>query len=106
MGNFGQADAQVTSALLSLFALGIVFQAIIPLQARAFFAMHDTKTPTAIGLVSVALNIFLALFFIFYWVPLFSLQIMGLPLALVISGCFQAVMLWLFLRKKLRRLNA
>ncbi|MDO8654963.1 MAG: murein biosynthesis integral membrane protein MurJ [bacterium] len=116
MGSFGEAEANLTAALLGAFALGIIFQALIPLLARAFFAMQDTKTPTIIGLSSVALNIFFAFFLISFiqtsglpsWMSSFlsleqgaDARVLAFPFALFLSGLFQCSMLGLFLKKKL-----
>lgn len=40
-----------TGMVLSAFAIGIPFQATVPLLARAFYALHDTKTPVVISVV-------------------------------------------------------
>jgi len=48
-------DATVqTGMVLSAFAGGIVFQAVYPLLARAFYALHDTKTPVAVSLLGIS----------------------------------------------------
>jgi putative peptidoglycan lipid II flippase len=119
MGNFDASSVRLTGALLGLFVLGVIFQALIPLLARAFFAMHDTKTPTVIGLTAVALNIVFSglLVFLFSSSPFLSsffasllhlgqvddVRVLALPLALFLSGLFQCGFLWLFLKKKLVR---
>ncbi|MBI4122909.1 MAG: murein biosynthesis integral membrane protein MurJ [Parcubacteria group bacterium] len=120
MGNFGETEVNLTAALLGVFALGVVFQALIPLLARAFFAMQDTKTPTIIGLSSVALNIFFAVSLISIiqtsGIPsqmssFLSLEqgadarVLAFPFALFLSGLFQCGTLALFLRKKLAALQ-
>jgi len=44
-----------TSEVLSAFAIGIVFQTIVAILGRAFFALHDTKTPVVISLIGLSL---------------------------------------------------
>ena len=46
-----------TGLVLSVFALGVPFQASVALLNRAFYALHNTKTPVAISLVSVVIAI-------------------------------------------------
>ena len=121
VGNFDVEDANLTAALFGVFALGVVFQALIPLLARAFFAMQDTKTPTVIGLSSVALNIFFAVSLIMIlqtsglpaWLSSFlglshgsDARVLAFPFALFLSGLFQCSMLGLFLKKKFDALHA
>lgn len=117
-GRFGTADVQLTAAVLGVFTFGILFQALIPLLARAFFSLQDTKTPTVIGLSVVALNIILALAFTkaFQFENFFSgsvlsflgldyssqAQIVALPLALTISALVQFSFLFVFLKKRMK----
>jgi len=110
---FTWEDTILTAAVLGIFSFGIVFQALIPFLARAFFSTHDTKTPTIIGLLSVGLNIALAFFFlrVFVQPPLFfiswldlqgvdDVRILALPSALVLSGVFQLFLLLFFFVQK------
>jgi len=82
---------------------------LIPFLARAFFALHNTKTPLKIALFSIALNIGLS--FLFVWLlktpgffqdwtvgflklkNLTDVSVLGLSLALSISTIFQFVLL-------------
>jgi len=110
---FTWEDTILTSAVLGIFAFGVVFQALIPFLARAFFSTHNTKTPTIIGLLAVGLNIVLAFFFLRLLVqpPLFliswldlqgvdDIRILALPFALVFSGIFQLLLLLFFFVRK------
>ena len=47
-----------TGQTLSLFAFSIFAQSLVQLFARGFYALHDTKTPVIIGILSVLLIIF------------------------------------------------
>src|SRR5581483_5275782 len=40
-----------TGMVLTAFAIGIPFQAMVALLARAFYALHDTKTPVLISVI-------------------------------------------------------
>ena len=113
-------DTRLTAAVLGIFAFGILFQALIPFLARVFFSMQDTKTPTFISVGSMGLNIVLA--FVLFSVlsssnvitnavvaglklqGIADVRIIALPLALVLSGIFQAQFLSLFLRKHMREI--
>jgi len=113
-------DTRLTAAALGIFAFGVLFQALIPFLARAFFATKDTKAPTVISLFSVAFNIVLAVFLIRtlavpgalgdVLVALLKLEgiedirVLALPLALVISGMAQAILLGIFLAKYVREI--
>lgn len=121
-GQFSPQAAKLTAACLGLFSLGIFAQSLIPLISRAFFAFQDTKTPTLVAIISVALNIILSLFLT--WVLKFQnsfqiflkkgllpggiedISILGLPLALSIAAIFQFFLLIFFLRRKLKILES
>ena len=111
-------DTRLTAAALGIFAFGVLFQAFIPFLTRAFFSMHNTKTPAIISVSSIALNIALAFWFLDilaspnmltdFLVAMLKLQgiqdirVLALPLALVVSGVFQAKLLSLLLVKHMR----
>ncbi len=63
-GRFGAADVQLTAVSLGFFAFSIFALGLLPYLNRAFFSLQDTKTPTLATLISVFLNIGLALAFI------------------------------------------
>ena len=120
-GEFGWWATRLTAASLGLFCLGIFAFAFIPFLARVFYSFQDTKTPVAIGLASMALNIILA--FLLVWLLKFpnafqelmvstlklqgikNIAVTGLPLALSISGIFQFSLLLVFLKKKVREIK-
>jgi len=51
------ADARYTGVVFSVFCLGLVPYMIFQLQLRVFYALHDSKTPAVIGLVTMVVNI-------------------------------------------------
>lgn len=95
-GKFTIDDVQLTGSLLGIFALGIVFQSLIPLLIRAFYSLQDTKTPTFVSLTTVAFNIGLAYFLISR-----GESIAALPLSLVVSGFIQFLLLLFLLRVRI-----
>lgn len=60
-GVFGWSDTRITAATLGAMSLGIIFQSLIPLLSRAFYATKNTRTP-------VTINTFFAFFSVgFAW---------------------------------------
>jgi putative peptidoglycan lipid II flippase len=116
-GQFGWVDTRLTAASLGLFSLGIFAFSLIPFLVRVFYSFQDTRTPVIIGVSSMFLNVVLALFLV--WLLKFSnafqeltavflklggikdIGVLGLPLALSVSGIFQVFLLLAFLRKRL-----
>ena len=116
-GQFNWQDTRLTAASLGLFCLGIFAAACIPFLARVFYSFQNTKIPVAISFASMALNVALA--FLFVWLLSFAnsfqqfiahaldlasinnIGVVGLALAMSVSGLFQCLLLLLFLRKTL-----
>lgn len=86
-----------TSMVVSAFALGVFFQAASSLMARGFYALHDTRTPVAISLGAIILNVSLD----FVLIKGFSLPVWGLAAAFSFSSFFQATFLFFLLNKKI-----
>lgn len=116
-GQFGWQATRLTAASLGLFCLGIFAFSFIPFLARTFFSFQNTKTPVKISIISMILNIIFCFLFVFllgfpnifreFLINTLKLQgikdirVIGLPLALSISGVFQFSLLLIFLRKKI-----
>ncbi len=95
---FTVENVKLAAAVFGVFTLGIVFQSVIPLLVRAFFALQNTMVPTVAGVSSVLFNIVLAYVFLQSGWGIFAL-----PWALVISGAFQCLLLFLLLFILIRR---
>lgn len=119
-GQFGWVETRLTAASLGIFCLSIFAFSLIPFLARTFYSFQDTKTPVKIGIFSMVLNIILCflLVYLLSFANFFqefmintlklkgirNIQVLGLPLALAISGIFQFSLLFYFLRKKIGQL--
>lgn len=94
-GHFDWQDTIQTFEILKFLAISLFAQSLIPLFARAFFALQDTKTPLYIALVSEAIHIALIPFLL----PLYAAE--GLAIAFSISSILNFTLLYFFLRRKL-----
>ncbi len=90
-----------TGYVLSGFALGIVFQAVAALLARSFYALHDTKTPVIVSVVSILLTILAD----FYFIKVLHLEVWGLALAFSIGSFVQATTLFYLVNRKLNGIS-
>jgi putative peptidoglycan lipid II flippase len=89
-----QSTARTAGALL-FFTLGLGAQVLVPVLARAFYALQDTRTPVIWAVVAVALN-----------VPLMAwlvgpMQVDGLALALTVTASLEVLGLLWALRSRL-----
>ena len=60
-GLFDQGSTQAVTRALQFYALGLIAHAGIEIVARAFYALHDTRTPVGISLAAMGGNIILSL---------------------------------------------
>lgn len=63
-GAFTETSTRMVSLVLALYALGLPAHSAVEIVVRAFFAMHDTKTPVAVGVAAMGLNVAFSLAFI------------------------------------------
>lgn len=86
-----------TGMVLSTFALGVVFQATSSLLSRAFYALHNTKTPVSVSILSI----FLTTVFDFIFIYIFHLPTWSLALAFSLGSFFQSSCLFFLLERML-----
>lgn len=109
-GQFSWDHTRLTAAVLGAFTLSIFAQSLTPLFSRAFYALKDTKTPVAINIFSVGVNIALSFYFLHLMrlggsfsmtiVSLFRIQgvagaeILALPLAFSVAAVINLLLLY------------
>jgi putative peptidoglycan lipid II flippase len=98
-GKFDWEDTVMTFQVLGIFSLSLIAQSLIPLLARTFYAMHDTRTPFYIALVSEAVNILTVIIFIGQY------KIMALAMAFSLAAIVQMILLLFVLRTRFENLD-
>jgi putative peptidoglycan lipid II flippase len=86
-GEFTAQSTQMTAAALAFYAFGLIGHSVVEIVARAFYALHDTRTPVAVGVGAMGLNVLLSVLLI---VPL---QHAGLALANTLATSIEMVLL-------------
>ncbi len=94
-GAFDAAATEATAFALAFYSLGLVGLGWQLLMNRAFYAMKDTVTPTAVTVVLVGLNIF------FNWLLIGPLAQGGIALGTALSVNMGTVLLGVLLRRKM-----
>ncbi|HCJ45473.1 MAG: murein biosynthesis integral membrane protein MurJ [Candidatus Moranbacteria bacterium] len=98
-GSFDWEDTILTFEVLKFLSISLFAQSLIPLFARAFFALQDTKSPFYIALFSTALQIAL----IPLLLPIYGVQ--GLAIAFSASSICNLLLLYWLLRKRVSSWN-
>ena len=100
-GQFGEAAREATSLAFLFYSLGLAGHALVQILARAFYATKDTSTPLVMTVVSIVVNVVLAILLAG------PLGINGLALANSIATLAEAALLLFFVARRARlRLGA
>ena len=95
-GKFDWTATVNTADTLALFALSLFAQALIPVIARAFYALANTKTPFVVGVISELFSVIAAL------ILMKPLGVAGLALAFSIGSILNFFILTIALRSNLK----
>lgn len=98
-GAFDWEDTILTFETFGWLIVSIFAQATLPLLTRAFYVKQDTATPVIVSIVSIAVNIVLALLL----APRMGAP--GLALAFSVSAIINVLLLWLAARRRLGPLS-
>jgi putative peptidoglycan lipid II flippase len=98
-GSFTAADTPATAAALMFYAPGLVGYSAVKLASPAFYALRDSRTPVAVSMVAVVLNVVLNVTLVNV------IGYRGLALGTAVSALANALILWWLLRRRLGGLD-
>ncbi len=98
-GKFQDTSTELVATALGFYALGLIGHSGVEILTRAFYGMHDTRTPVLLSVLSLALNLILSLALIG------PMQIAGLALANTIAILIEMILLIFVLRQRLHGLG-
>jgi putative peptidoglycan lipid II flippase len=78
---------------------------VVEILARAFYAMHDTKTPVLVGAVAMGLNVVFSLLFSAWFARIGWMPHGGLALANSLATGLEAISLYILMRRRLAGLE-
>ena len=96
-GAFDAVASQLVADALLFYSIGIFAHAAIEIVSRGFYVLGDTRTPVALAIASMLLNILLSA------VLVGPMELKGLALALSISAIAEFALLTLLLNGLLNR---
>ena len=104
-GEFTEHSTSLVAWALAWYAAGLVGHSILEVASRAFYALHDTRTPVTVGVVAMGLNIgfsfaFAELFKRVGWMPHG-----GLALANSLATALEVTTLLILLNKRMGSIN-
>jgi putative peptidoglycan lipid II flippase len=94
-GAFSAESTALVAAPLAFLAAGLISYALVEALTRAFYAMHDTRTPVIAGIGIVALNVVVGV------ALLDTMGYLALALALSLSTTVEAIILTVVLGRRI-----
>lgn len=98
-GKFDWEDTILTFQALGIFSISLFAQCLVPLLARSFYAIHNTRIPFYTGLAAEAVNLVLAIYLSQRY------GILGLVWAFSFASIVNMFLLILILRKRFDNLD-
>ena len=96
-GAFDAVASQLVADALLFYSIGVFAHAAIEIVSRGFYVLGDTRTPVALAIASMLLNIILCA------VLVGPMELKGLALALSISAIAEFILITLLLNARLNR---
>lgn len=104
-GEFTSYSTELVAWALLWFAAGLVAHAVVEILARAFYSLHDTKTPVIVGGAAMTLNILLSIGLSFLFSQVGWMPHGGLALANTLATALEMVGLLVLMRRRLQGLQ-
>jgi len=101
-GSFDATSTQMVAWALLWYALGLTGHSLVEVLSRAFYAMHDTKTPVLVGVVAMTGNILLSFAFSRLFSQVGWLPLGGLALANTTATAVESLALLVIMRRRLQ----
>jgi putative peptidoglycan lipid II flippase len=99
--SFSAESTQLVAWALLWYAAGLVSHSIVEISSRAFYALHDTRTPVLVGIGAMSLNLLFSFLFVWLFEQLKWMPHGGLALANSAATSLEAVLLIWLMRKRL-----
>lgn len=100
-GEFDAASTDLVTWALLWYTIGLVGHSLVEIVSRAFYALHDTKTPVFIGTGAMSLNVIFSLTFPAWFTRLGWAPHGGLALANSLATTLEMVVLLALMRRRL-----
>jgi putative peptidoglycan lipid II flippase len=104
-GEFDKQSTQMVAWALLWYTVGLVGHSVVEIASRAFYALHDTKTPVIIGTIAMSLNVVFSILFSRLFAQIGWMPYGGLALANSFATSLEMVALLILMRQRLHGLN-
>lgn len=94
-GNFSPENVPILSTLLALYCIGMIGYSVRQVVLQGFYAIKETRTPVAINIFILCLNILLTILFVTPW------GAKGIAIAYSVAGLCSVTTQTFFLRRRI-----
>jgi putative peptidoglycan lipid II flippase len=104
-GEFTAHSTELVAWALLWYSAGLVGHSMVEVLSRAFYALHDTRTPVLVGVCAMTLNVGLSLLFTNLFARIGWMPHGGLALANSFATALETIGLLVLLRRRLARIE-
>lgn len=104
-GEFTAHSTDLVTWALLWYSIGLVGHSLVEISSRAFYALHNTKTPVLVGVAAMSLNLVFSLTLPAGFAKLGWMPHGGLALANTLATALEAAALLVLLRRQMKGLN-
>ncbi len=101
-GSFDIHSTDLVAWALLWYAAGLVGHNFVEVLSRAFYALHDTKTPVFVGTAAMTLNVIFSIAFSALFTKIGWMPHGGLALANSFATALEAIVLFMLMQKRLK----
>jgi putative peptidoglycan lipid II flippase len=102
---FDDRSVQLVAWALLWYGLGLVGHSVLEIISRAFYALHDTRTPVMVGVAAMTLNVIFSLLFSAWFARLGWMPHGGLALGNSLATFLEMLVLLFLMRRRLQGLE-
>ena len=100
-GAFTADSTELVAWALLWYTVGLMGHSMVEILSRAFYALHDTKTPVILSVSAMGLNVVFSLFFSILFTKIGWQPFGGLALANSLATGLEMMGLWILMRNRL-----
>jgi putative peptidoglycan lipid II flippase len=100
-GAFTVNSTELVSWALLWYTVGLLGHGVVEILSRAFYALHDTRTPVLVSVGAMSLNIVFSLIFSALFEQVGWLPFGGLALANSLATAIEMIALWRLMHRRL-----
>ncbi len=104
-GEFDAHSTDLVAWALLWYSVGLIGHSMVEVLSRAFYALHDTKTPVFVGTAAMTLNVVFSIAFARLFEQIGWMPHGGLALANSLATALEMSALFILMRRRLKGIN-